>query len=149
MTPPERAEALLRRYFDACNAADVETLRACFTEDAVHWFPPGMPGEAWRGAEAIAANWARFVAKLDAVWTVDRLIAAPDGREAVLEYSNWTGAERLTRGVDWYLLTEDLARIAEVRGYFAAPVDLSREVNELAGFPYASRGYPTARPARG
>ena len=54
----DKREALIRRYFDACNAADHDALVACFTPDAVHYFPPGLPGAPWRGAEAIAGGWA-------------------------------------------------------------------------------------------
>ena len=43
-------EALMRRYFDACNAADFDALVACFTPDAVHYFPPGLAGVPWRSA---------------------------------------------------------------------------------------------------
>ena len=150
MTPADRAEALLRRYFDACNAADRAALIDCFSADAVHWFPPGMPGGAWRGAEAIAEGWVRFVDRLHAVWTVDRIVAAADGREAVMEWSNWTRGrdreDRLTRGADWYVFDDDAARITEVRAYFAAPLQADRAVNELERFDYGARGYPTRRP---
>lgn len=150
MAPADRAEALLRRYFDACNAADHAALVDCFAEDAVHWFPPGMPGGAWRGAAAIADGWVRFVDRLDSVWTVDRIVTAADGRNAAMEWSNWTrgknGEDRLTRGLDWYEFDADVARIADVRAYFAAPLPSDRAVNELETFEYAARGYPTARP---
>ena len=48
-------EATIRRYFDACNAADHAALLGCFTPDAVHYFPPGLPEIPWRGADTIAA----------------------------------------------------------------------------------------------
>ncbi|MEO0682608.1 MAG: nuclear transport factor 2 family protein [Pseudomonadota bacterium] len=150
MTPADKAEALLRRYFDACNAADRAALVACFTDRATHWFPPGMPGGAWRGAEAIADGWVRFVDRLDAVWTVDRVCAAADGRDAVMEWSNWTrgrdGVERLTRGADWYRFDLHVRRITEVRAYFAAPLSSDLVAHELAEFDYATRGYPIRRP---
>lgn len=44
-------ESLIRRYFAACNAGDHDALVACFTPDAVHYFPPGLPGIPWRGDE--------------------------------------------------------------------------------------------------
>ena len=44
----------MRRYFDACNAADYDALVSCFTPDAVHYFPPGLDGVPWRTADTIA-----------------------------------------------------------------------------------------------
>ncbi len=32
-----RMEATIRRYFDGCNAADVDLMAACFTPEAVHY----------------------------------------------------------------------------------------------------------------
>ncbi|WP_225185049.1 nuclear transport factor 2 family protein [Bradyrhizobium sp. NBAIM01] len=48
-TSPTAMEATIRRYFDACNAADYDGLTACFTADAVHYFPPGLPDIPLRG----------------------------------------------------------------------------------------------------
>lgn len=149
MTPPEKAEALIRRYYAACNGPDAAALADCFTEDAVHYFPPGFPGEVWRGRAELAANWERFARRLDGHWTVDRLLAAPDGREAVIEWTNFTKGGRITRGDEWYLFDERVERIREVRAYFAAPLDPARAVHELAGFDYAGRGYPLRRPGPG
>ena len=55
MTGPEPLtqqgmERLIRTYFDACNAADPDAIAACFVEDAVHYFPPGMYGGPFEGA---------------------------------------------------------------------------------------------------
>jgi ketosteroid isomerase-like protein len=36
-------ETLIRRYFQACNAADYGALMRSFTPDAIHYFPPGPP----------------------------------------------------------------------------------------------------------
>ena len=47
---PAYMEAEIRRYFDACNAADYDALMSCFTPDAVHYFPPGLADIPWRGA---------------------------------------------------------------------------------------------------
>lgn len=68
MTPVPRVrsrahmESTIRRYSEGCNEAAREKMASCFTLDAVHYFPPGMYGGAWRGAHVIADNWARFVA---------------------------------------------------------------------------------------
>ena len=31
----------IERYYVGCNNADKSAMRACFTADAVHYFPPG------------------------------------------------------------------------------------------------------------
>ena len=51
----EHAHArLIRKYFDACNAADYDALMSCFTADAIHYFPPGLPDIPWRTVDVIA-----------------------------------------------------------------------------------------------
>ncbi|MGH9035688.1 MAG: DUF1330 domain-containing protein, partial [Acidimicrobiia bacterium] len=65
-----RMESLIRRYFDACNAADVEGIAACFVPDAVHYFPPGMYGGPFVGAETIAQRWVAAVRDFGSHWTV-------------------------------------------------------------------------------
>jgi ketosteroid isomerase-like protein len=77
---------VVRRYYDACNAGDLDALLGTLTPDAVHYFLPG-----------------KF---------------AP------------------VRGAEWYVMRN--GRIAEVRAYFIADAHAS---TELAGFPYARRGY--------
>ena len=69
-TPGDHA-ALIRRYFDACNAADYQGLVDCFTPDAVHYFPPGLPEIPWRSAETIARKW---------IWCVEHLGSIPEIR---------------------------------------------------------------------
>ena len=136
-------EALVRRYFDACNAADFDALVGCFTADAVHYFPPGLAGVPWRSAETIAHNWQECVATLGSQWTVDRLIVSHDSPEAVMEWTHWKNASGTAlRGAEWYLFDPDSMRIAEIRAYYAAPADREATVNELVGFDYAGRGYP-------
>jgi len=39
----QRIEEAIRAYFVACNAADAAAMIACFTPDAVHYFPAGSP----------------------------------------------------------------------------------------------------------
>src|SRR5262245_64406866 len=64
---------LMRRYFDACNEADVEGVAACFDPDAVHYFPPGMYDGPFRGARTIGERWALAVQQFGSIWTVDRI----------------------------------------------------------------------------
>ena len=48
---PAFMEKAIRRYFEACNAGDYAMLVSCFTPDAVHYFPPGLPEIPWRTAD--------------------------------------------------------------------------------------------------
>ena len=82
----------MRRYFDACNAADYDALVACFTPDAVHYFPPGLDGIPWRSADTIARGWQHCVATLGSQWTVDRIVVSQDSPEAVMEWTHWKNA---------------------------------------------------------
>ena len=85
MTPSEKAEALIRHYFDMCNAADRQGLIDCFTPEGTHYFPPGLPGAPWRGAESIADGWVNCVQKMGSKWTIEKVLCGADGREAVIE----------------------------------------------------------------
>src|SRR3546814_9821231 len=80
VSPAEKAEALIRHYFAMCNAADRQGLIDCFTADGVHYFPPGLPGAPWRGAEAIAEGWLWCVKTLGSRLTVEKVLAAEIGR---------------------------------------------------------------------
>ncbi len=145
--PAVRAEALIRRYFDRCNAADRPGLIDCFTPDAVHYFPPGLPGTPWRSAEAIAEGWVWCVDNLGSRWTIEKILVAGDGREAVIEWTHWkTATGEVLRGDEWYRLDDDVSHITEIRAYYASPVNKSEAVNELHGFDYPSRGYAAVAP---
>ncbi|HEY0180314.1 MAG TPA: nuclear transport factor 2 family protein [Dokdonella sp.] len=147
-----RIDALIRRYFDACNAADVDGQTACFTADAVHYFPPGMYGGPFRGARTIAERWRSAVEQFGSYWTVDRLLIAPEAWQAVMEWSHFkTKQEKLLRGIEWYELDPTSGLIREIRAYYATPQPADGDRFELGGFDYAGRGYPAAPPpgARG
>ena len=132
--PPLDYEALMRRYFAACNAADFDALVACFTPDAVHYFPPGLAGVPWRSAETIARGWQECVATLGSQWTVDRLVVSHDSPEAVMEWTHWKNARGTAlRGAEWYAFDPGSLRISEIRAYYAAPADPAVTVNELVG----------------
>ena len=140
---PGDYEGLMRRYFDACNAADYDALLACLTPDAVHFFPPGLDGVPWRSADSIARGWHECVATLGSQWTVDRLIVSHDSPEAVMEWTHWKNASGTAlRGAEWYVFEPESVRIVEIRAYYAAPADRDVRVSELVGFDYAGRGYP-------
>jgi ketosteroid isomerase-like protein len=144
-------EALIRTYFDGCNEADVEKMAACFTEDAVHYFPPSMYGGAWHGGRLIAERWAHFVATKGSAWTIDRLVVAPDSHQAVIEWTHYKTREgTILRGDEWYVFDEETGLIKEIRAYYAAAQHPGVTVTELEGFDYAGRGYhlecPIPRP---
>lgn len=141
LTPADHA-ALIRRYFKACNEADHAGLVDCFTPDAVHYFPPGLPDIPWRGADTIARQWIRCVRTLGSQWTIEKILVSHDSPEAVIEWTHWKNASATAlRGDEWYRFDEQTGKIAEIRAYYAAPADRSAAINELHGFDYAGRGY--------
>ncbi|WP_027520609.1 nuclear transport factor 2 family protein [Bradyrhizobium sp. Ec3.3] len=147
-TKAQQAEALIRRYFDACNDADHRALLDCFTADAIHYFPPGLPGAPWRGAEAIADGWVWCVNTLGSRWTIEKVLASENGREAVIEWTHWkTAIGEVLRGDEWYVFNDDITRITEIRAYYASPVNKAEPVNKLYAFDYEARGYAMTPPS--
>ena len=146
--PAQKAEALIRRYFRACNDADHQELVDCFTEDAVHYFPPGLPGAPWRGSKAIAHGWVWCVKNMGSRWTIEKVLASQDGREAVIEWTHWkTAIGEVLRGDEWYVFNDDITRITEIRAYYASPVNKTEPVNKLHEFDYEARGYALRPPS--
>ncbi|MGH8229420.1 MAG: nuclear transport factor 2 family protein [Steroidobacteraceae bacterium] len=140
----ERMEALIRAYFDACNAGDVERIAAHFEPDAVHYFPPGMYAGPFRGAEVIARKWCDAVTTLGSVWTIDQIICHPPTRRAVIEWSHFKRRDAvLLRGDEWYRFSSR-GLIEEIRAYYASPQDPAAKRLELEGLDYQGRGYPMA-----
>ena len=136
-------EQLIRRYYAGCNEADVAKMAGCFTPDAVHYFPPGMPGGPFRGAQVIAESWRHVVQKAGARWTIDALLLDPASARAVIEWSNFTqGRNRLVRGTEWVEFDRESGLIREIRAYLAAPLPRDLEQAQLEGFDYTGRGYP-------
>ena len=136
----ERIEEVIRAYFVACNAADAAAMTACFTPDAVHYFPAGSPFGAFRGAAAIARGWMDCVERFGSSWTIDDLMVDSSTDRAAIE---WTHHQprlgRYVRGAEWYLFASDL-RISEIRAYYACPAAPGVS-HELGFYPYAERGY--------
>jgi len=144
LSPGERT-ALIRRYFAACNAGDYDALVSCFTPDAVHYFPPGLPDIPWRGADTIARKWVWCVETLGSRWTIEKILCSADSDEAVIEWTHWKRNQNTAlRGDEWYVFRDGL--IAEIRANYAAPADRSAAINELAAFDYAGRGYALKPP---
>lgn len=142
-----RMEALIRRYFAACNAADVEGVAACFVPDGVHYFPPGMYDGPWRGARYIGQRWRQAVETLGSYWQVDRLLVEPASHQAVIEWTHFkTRQGTVLRGDEWYVFDPASGLIAEIRAYYASPQDPALTRLELGGYDYAGAGYALAPP---
>lgn len=140
-------ESSIRRYFDACNAADPKAIASFFTSDAVHYFPPGMYEGPFIGAATIARRWVEAVAKLGSIWTVDNVIADPVAAIAVIEWSHFkTKPGSLLRGDEWYRFDPATGLISEIRAYYASPQTPELDMLELGGFDYEERGYPLHPP---
>ena len=144
-------EALIRRYFDACNAADYEALMSCFTPDAIHYFPPGLPEIPWRSADTISKKWIWCVENLGSQWTIEKVLVSHNSNEAVIEWTHWKrNFNTAQRGDEWYVFDDQTGLIKEIRAYYAAPAvketkDLplvgDQSMGELVAFDYAGRGY--------
>jgi ketosteroid isomerase-like protein len=133
-------EALIRHYFDACNAADHAGLVACFTPDAVHYFPPGLPEIPWRGADTIARKWIWCVEHLGSQWTIEKVLVGDN--EAVIEWTHWKRKQGTAqRGDEWYVFDDKSGLIREIRAYYAAPAATDIAIGELVDFDYKGRGY--------
>lgn len=143
-----RMDGLIRDYFDGCNAADVDKIAACFTPDAVHYFPPGMYDGPFRGAAKIADKWRSAVQTLGSWWTIDRLLIEPTSWQAVMEWTHFkTRARAALRGIEWYEFDPASGLIREIRAYYATPQPAEGDRFELGGFDYQGRGYPMAPPS--
>jgi methyltransferase len=145
-------EALLREYYEACNAADPERIAACFEPDAVHYFPPGMYGGHFQGARTIGERWSDAVARLGSYWVIEQVMVDADRDRAVLEWTHYkTRAGTVLRGDEWFEFDPRSGRIREVRAYYASPQAPDLERLELQGFDYEGRGYSMRPPpgARG
>lgn len=142
---PQHMEREIRRYFAACNAGDHDALASCFTPDAVHYFPPGLPDVPWRGAQTIARKWVWCVETLGSQWTIEKILCSSTAPEAVIEWTHWKRkAGTALRGDEWYVFCEKTGLIREIRAYYASPADPSAAINQLADFDYEGRGYHLA-----
>ena len=80
---------LIRKYFDACSAANYDALMSCCTADAIHYFPPGQPDIPWRTTDVIARKWIWCVENLGSQWTIEKILVSHDSNEAVIEWTHW------------------------------------------------------------
>ncbi len=142
----EGMEQWIRDYFDACNSGDVARIASYFEPDGVHYFPPGMYEGPFIGAEVIARRWNEAVETIGSYWTVDQVIAEPETRRAVIEWTHFKQKKGvILRGDEWYVFSA-AGRIEEIRAYYASPQDASLGRLELGGFDYVGRGYPEGPP---
>jgi hypothetical protein len=146
-TTAAELEATIRTYFDGCNEANIAKMTSCMEPDAVHYFPSGAPQGTFFGAQAIAEGWARAVATLGSIWTIDRVLVDAGRFEAAIEWTHFKPRVALyLRGDEWYVFSR-AGLIREIRAYYACPTatDPAR-THQLGDFDYAARGYPLAPP---
>jgi ketosteroid isomerase-like protein len=139
-------EAVVRRYYDGCNAGDGALMRACLTVDAVHYFPDGAPQGPFRGASAIAEGWIDAVRRLGSRWSIDRIAVDEPRQVATVEWTHWkVSTSEVLRGAE--LLEFREGRISEIRAYYACPpARATGLVAGLGGFDYAGKGFSTEPP---
>jgi len=147
MLTSEGMESLIRTYFDACNAADAEAIAACFVDDGVHYFPPGMYEGPFVGAQKNGERWVGAVQTLGSVWTIDRVVTDPESAQAVVEWTHFkTYKDTVLRGDEWYIFDSDNGLIKEIRAYYASPQDPDLGRLELGGYDYKTNGYALEPP---
>ncbi len=146
----EHMRSLIRTYFDGCNEADVEKMKACFVPEAVHYFPAGSPASApgpFVGADVIAQRWATAVANGGSCWTIDSFCGDESNSTAVIEWTHFKQfAGVILRGDEWYRFDPESGLIREIRAYYAAPQPDNVEEVALGGFDYTGRGYAQTPP---
>jgi methyltransferase len=143
----QRIESVINEYIHACNRADADAIAACFTPDAVHYFPTGYSPK-WSGASTIGANFSKVVHESARCWTVDQVLVDAERHAGVLEWTSFAGpSDNIMRGVDWFVFDPRTLRIQEVRPYTAAPLQPDMVRQELGHFDYTGRGYPISRPS--
>jgi len=129
VTPAER----VRAYYEDLATGDAERIARHFTDDAVHYYTRRAPH---LGAAQIAGNAAAAVEHLDAVWTLEHLVA--DDQSAAIEWSMafdhpTKGTRMLDRGAELFRFRDGL--ICEVRAYY------NDRGGDLIGFDHAARGH--------
>jgi hypothetical protein len=140
-------EALVRKYYEGCNEANEEKMMQCFTQDAVHYFPPGMYDGPFLGAAKIAERWKAAVENFGSCWTIDTLLIDERKSEATIEWTHFkTNQGKVLRGAEWVVFDSASGLIKEIRAYYASPQVTDLDRLELGGFDYAERGYTLVSP---
>lgn len=107
------ARSIILKYIEALNAAEIDQITACVTEDFWNEHVT-LTGQSLRGREAYRARLSGFLATYrEMTYTVERLLT--DGADAALEYRmtyKWHGATPprsvTTRGVFLFELRDGL-----------------------------------------
>ncbi|WP_314325092.1 nuclear transport factor 2 family protein [Paenarthrobacter ilicis] len=140
-----RMEETIRTYFDGCNEADVDKMASQFTDEAVHYFPPGLDGP-WAGNRTIAEKWRHLVLTVGSAWSIERIIAEPESLQAAIEWTHWkTALGGCLRGDEWYKFDPETGKITEIRAFYASRPD-GRDGLTLEGYDYETNGYFLASP---
>jgi ketosteroid isomerase-like protein len=129
VTPEER----VRAYYDDLSSGDADAVARHFTDDAIHYYTRRAPH---LGARQIADNAAAAVQYLNAVWTLESLVA--DDEQVAIEWSMafdhpTKGTRMLDRGAELFRFRDGL--ISEVRAYY------NERGGDLLGFDHAARGH--------
>jgi ketosteroid isomerase-like protein len=127
--------ARVTAYYEDLRTGDADRIARHFTEDAVHFFTRREPQ---RGGRFIAEQAALAVEHLQALWTLEHLVASDD--EAAIEWSMAYNHPRtrkrvMDRGAELFAFRDGL--ICEVRAYYA------ERGGDLVGFDHAARGHST------
>ena len=80
---------LIRKFVDACNAADMEVMLSTFTPDVSHSFLPSIFPPI-KGADLLARLWVNHKRALNPVWSKIHIIAQDDEGRAGTPSSTWT-----------------------------------------------------------
>jgi hypothetical protein len=140
-------DMLVRKYYEGCNEANEEKMMQCFTQDAVHYFPPGMYDGPFRGSAKIAERWKAAVDNFGSYWTIDALLIDERKFEATIEWTHFkTNQDTVLRGAEWVMFDCASGLIKEIRAYYASPQSTDLNYLELGGFDYAGRGYTLISP---
>ena len=68
---------------------------SCFTQDAVHYFPPGLPDIPWRGAEVIARKWIWCIENLGSQWSIEKVLVSHDSDHSIVAEALVQGGSKL------------------------------------------------------
>ena len=125
--------ARVRAYYEDLRSGDAERVARHFCDDAVHYYTRRDPD---RGGARIGTYAALAVEHLDALWTLEHMVAGDD--DVAIEWSMAfdhprTGERMLDRGAELFAFRDGL--ISEVRAYYDG------RGGDLRGFDHAGRGH--------
>ena len=115
------AESIVRRMYEAFRRGDMETVRDCFTPDAVWQVPGRSPlAGAYQGFDAILAYFTSLRELSGGTFRTELLeLLVGDQRVAALQRATGTRGEKHLEHFACQLMTIRDGRIAEVRGFYS------------------------------